>query len=618
MLFLALRTSVAERVIRAKLSEIRESKGIAVAFEKLSFRGFDQLELLNLTAGTSDSARLIKLEKLDVNINLWRLIRGALTIDALTLKNGIADAGAWRQLRNQKADTSEKSDTLSGSENRDLPSLIARLKTILPQRIQMENLKLQYADSHGLYTAEIMLLSLHGKQVDGSMRLSDDSCSQTWKISGEAGNKLHLRFTPVDTGALPLIYQALSADVRLRAADVSITILNEGLGGLPMSVSGSIEGLRIKHSSLSTDTIVFNELSANAQIHLNRIALTVDSVSDFKINHIKGSFGLEFPLSKRASKYALKVRIPLMPANDFFASLPQGAFDDTRNLKASGELRYRLDFALDGHKPDDVEFYSSLERVNFRILEYPSTPLTLMNSSFTYQAYMGSVPVRRFVVGTENPNFIPLDNIPQRLINSILTTEDPSFFRHGGFIQDAFKESIATNYKAGGFKRGGSTISMQLVKNVFLNRKKTVFRKMEEALIVWLIETQRLTSKERMMEVYLNVIEWGPNVYGIGEASRFYFAKSPAKLSLPECLFLANIIPRPTAFRYCFDKEGNLRDFMVEKSRFIVNRMVTREFISPADTLGFDPYVKLSGPAKAMVVPEEVPADSIRFDLEED
>src|SRR6185295_15378504 len=110
----------------------------------------------------------------------------------------------------------------------------------------------------------------------------------------------------------------------------------------------------------------------------------------------------------------------------------------------------------------------------------------------------------------------------------------------------------AANYKAGKFVRGGSTISMQLVKNVFLTRNKTIARKIEEALIVWLIENNRLSSKERMYEVYLNLIEWGPNVYGIGEASRFYFYKSPADLSLAESIFLAMIVPRPKGFKYNF------------------------------------------------------------------
>src|ERR1041384_6240758 len=84
------------------------------------------------------------------------------------------------------------------------------------------------------------------------------------------------------------------------------------------------------------------------------------------------------------------------------------------------------------------------------------------------------------------------------LRNAILTSEDGSFFFHNGFNEDAFRKSIAANYKAGKFVRGGSTITMQLVKNVFLTRHKTVARKVEEAFLVWLIENNNLCTKERM------------------------------------------------------------------------------------------------------------------------
>jgi membrane peptidoglycan carboxypeptidase len=85
--------------------------------------------------------------------------------------------------------------------------------------------------------------------------------------------------------------------------------------------------------------------------------------------------------------------------------------------------------------------------------------------------------------------------------------------------------NLLSKHKTKKFSRGASTISMQLIKNVFLTREKTVSRKLEEILLVYILENNRIVSKERMLEVYFNIIEWGPNVYGIGEASRFYFRK---------------------------------------------------------------------------------------------
>jgi membrane peptidoglycan carboxypeptidase len=103
---------------------------------------------------------------------------------------------------------------------------------------------------------------------------------------------------------------------------------------------------------------------------------------------------------------------------------------------------------------------------------------------------------------------------------------------------------------------------MQLVKNAFLSRQKTLTRKVEETLIVWMIENKHIISKSRMLEVYFNIIEWGNGVYGIGEAARYYFGKSPAELTLGESIYLASIVPKPKAGLYAFQPDGSLKDYL--------------------------------------------------------
>ena len=143
---------------------------------------------------------------------------------------------------------------------------------------------------------------------------------------------------------------------------------------------------------------------------------------------------------------------------------------------------------------------------------------------------------------------------------------------------------------------------MQLVKNVFLSRNKTVARKLEEMIIVWLIENNRLTSKQRMYEVYLNIIEWAPNVYGITEAAHFYFNKKPAQLNLGECIFLASIVPKPKKFKYSFLADGTLKPYMHNYFRFIGGLMVRRGKVPATDTVGIFNSVVLRGIARNYVV----------------
>jgi membrane peptidoglycan carboxypeptidase len=119
-----------------------------------------------------------------------------------------------------------------------------------------------------------------------------------------------------------------------------------------------------------------------------------------------------------------------------------------------------------------------------------------------------------------------------------------------------------------------------------------------------------------MLEVYFNIIEWGPNVYGIGEASQFYFQKQPSQLTLKECLFLATIIPRPKGFMWRFNKEGNLKPFADKQFTFLTNLMLRRTVLLPEDTLSqLQPFL-ISGPAKGFIkiTSDTIATDSIMID----
>lgn len=294
----------------------------------------------------------------------------------------------------------------------------------------------------------------------------------------------------------------------------------------------------------------------------------------------------------------------------FFSALPEGMFSTFRGFRAKGGMAYNVFADIPIDSPASLQFRSELKKKDFSILAYGAENFSKINLPFSFLAVDGERPVRSFVVGPENPYFTPLPFISPYLVNCVLTAEDPGFMQHGGFVEEAFRESMATNMEKRRFVRGGSTISMQLVKNVFLSRDKTVSRKLEEALIVWLIEQGRLVSKERMLEVYLNIIEWGPNVYGVGEASRFYFSKTPDELTLAESIFLASLIPSPKQFRYRFDTSGQLKPYMQNFFKVVSDRLVRREKISQAEADSLVPSVRLSGPAMMLVQPDTLQPDS--------
>ncbi|WBO82941.1 transglycosylase domain-containing protein [Hymenobacter yonginensis] len=285
-------------------------------------------------------------------------------------------------------------------------------------------------------------------------------------------------------------------------------------------------------------------------------------------------------------------------ANTFFAALPEGMFNTLEGMQGSGTLQYRMHLDLDMNQVDSLEFSSSLTPNNFRITRMGREDLNQLNQDFRYTAYNDKGDsIKTFKVGATNPDFVPYGEVSDYLKAAIMTAEDPRFLSHKGFMEKAFVKSAIQNIKEKRFARGGSTISMQLVKNVFLTRQKTVTRKIEEALIVWLIENTRLVSKERMFEVYLNIIEWGPKIYGVKEAAEFYYAKEPSELNLSESLYMASIIPRPRRYQMSFNQYGEMRSAARYFHRLIADLMLQKGLISEGarNTLSYS----LSFPGRA-------------------
>lgn len=142
--------------------------------------------------------------------------------------------------------------------------------------------------------------------------------------------------------------------------------------------------------------------------------------------------------------------------------------------------------------------------------------------------------------------WVPLSRISPHLRQAVVAAEDASFFTHEGFDWEGIKEAAKYNLEAGELKRGGSTITQQLAKNLYLSSERSLFRKAREALITRSLE-QELT-KERILEIYLNVAEWGQGVYGAEAAARHHFNKSSHDLTADEAAWLAAILPSPRRY----------------------------------------------------------------------
>ena len=162
--------------------------------------------------------------------------------------------------------------------------------------------------------------------------------------------------------------------------------------------------------------------------------------------------------------------------------------------------------------------------------------------------------------------WVSYERISGHLKRAIIAAEDAKFVDHEGFDWEGMQKAMEKNQKKGRFVAGGSTISQQLAKNLFLTPTKSYFRKAEEAIITLMLEN--LWSKRRIFEVYLNVIEWGNGVFGAEAAARYYYNTTAAQLGPEQAAKLAGMVPNP---RY-YDRNRNAPG-LARKTAIILGRM---------------------------------------------
>ncbi len=165
--------------------------------------------------------------------------------------------------------------------------------------------------------------------------------------------------------------------------------------------------------------------------------------------------------------------------------------------------------------------------------------------------------------------WIPLSRIPSHVVTAILIAEDDRFFLHNGIDLYEIWESIKFNFAEMRFGRGGSTISQQLAKNLYLSPSKTPIRKVKEIILAFVLEKH--LSKKRILELYLNYSEWGNGIFGIEAASRKYFGKSTRRLTPKEAARLAAVLPNP--LRYQPDRDSG---YVMRRTHIVLQRMATR------------------------------------------
>lgn len=276
----------------------------------------------------------------------------------------------------------------------------------------------------------------------------------------------------------------------------------------------------------------------------------------------------------RRDKPALDLRlvIPKKPCQEVLAAIPIELVPYLEGFVLTGNFDTDLRVAVDWADIPATRLDGRVGIFGCRGKKAPED-VTRLGDQFEHFVEVERDQWISFLVGPDNPDFVPLADVSPHLLNSLMTTEDSAFMTHRGFIVREFRTALIKNLEAGYFKYGASSITMQLVKNVLLYREKTAARKLQELFLTWFIETK--FEKERLFEIYVNVIEYGPGIYGIGPAAWHYFGKHPRDLNPVESAFFSSILPAPKA-RYDQYCKGTLRRETEGKIQRILGLMLKR------------------------------------------
>ena len=594
-------------------ARIHDRYNAALTASSVDFSGLNNIILKDVTLQPDGADTFVRVSEAAVRISLFSLLQSKIVPNRINI-NGAAFTIYNEEERNNisflRGVGREKKDegSSTGGFRNKAADWEAKLFRILNTAFEAKDIHISYQDSAHTESVFIPSFTYDLDQLSGL--LIDQKNADTISIEGKVlkrreayqcticqyGNDTaYLPFLDIDRG-LNCRFHSITADIKFENSSEACKVTTDA----------SLDGFHIYHWRLANDDVVLPHALFKGSFAFTDDAAELDSSSCITLGsatcHVFARYGLQ-----PDTTIAFAMHMPEIAADSFFQSLPEGMFSTLTGISCSGTLAYDLRFAMHTNNPDSLLFYSGMKQKGLHIVHYGEENYARINGPFTCDAYNKDKLVRRLNISPDNPYFTPISYMSSYLPQAVLQAEDPSFMQHRGFYLGAFRESIAKNYKEMRFARGGSTLSMQLVKNVFLSHDKTISRKAEEALIVYLIENLGLVPKERMLEVYLNVIEWGPNVYGIGEASNFYFNKRPSALTLQESLFLASIIPRPRSFMYQFDKQGQLRSSLGSYFKTLTTRMVWRGVLEPSDTIGLKPEVTLKGSALHMVLPKDNP-----------
>ncbi|MEO6601519.1 MAG: transglycosylase domain-containing protein, partial [Polyangiaceae bacterium] len=337
-------------------------------------------------------------------------------------------------------------------------------------------------------------------------------------------------------------------------ASGDVTLAGDG-SSVAFSGSGVLDQLSLRRPELSPAVLRGIRLAFRAQgsTSLDGAKLVLED-SEVSVGDVRVQGRGSLTRSEHAVSTHLSGGVPLASCQAFLDSTPRGLLPLLTGLRMSGTFAVQAQLDYDSEHPTETRVRLNVAN-DCHIDQIPPELSPRRFASYWRREVKGPDKQPMEVEsGPGSADWVPYEAISPFMETAVVVCEDGHFPYHHGFDFEAIQNSIRDNLNKGRFARGASTVSMQLAKNLYLGKEKTLGRKLQEAVLTQLLEQE--LSKRELIELYLNVIEYGPGIYGIGPAARYYFAKRPSDLSLGQALYIASILPNPE--HQHFDLDGKV------------------------------------------------------------
>jgi hypothetical protein len=396
-------------------------------------------------------------------------------------------------------------------------------------------------------------LRITGKgAAEGSGKLNMDM--RVWPEDLRADGRVTLAALPL-TLFVPILPRVPWFESEKSRIDAELTITAESPARLSLDGYANLKNVGLSSERIATSPVQGFSFGIAGKGHWfpaqRRLEIESGSVGVGKAKAIvKGA--VELP----SDHYAFDVAadLPPTPCNDAVHSLPSALLGDMSVAEWRGNIAGKLRFHTDSRDLDSTELkFDIKDRCDWKLVPVLAD-LRRFSRPFVHSVTEPDGTVFEMETGPGTESWTPIEAMSPYLVHAVLVHEDPQFFNHKGFSPINIRNALVRDLRERRYAVGASTISMQLVKNVFLHREKTLARKIQEVLLTWW--TERVMDKRDMIELYLNVIEYGPGIYGIRNAAKHYWNREPSELSPAEGVFLATILPNPKRYHAYYQKNA--------------------------------------------------------------